>query len=161
LARAEDAQAEPGRQGDQPVEDVAREPSRSGVVLVGRVLRHRCPSGIGPVLSTESTALGRTIAPSQTVVKSDVLDSEHRSRRCCLVMAVGSASRNARALARAELVRQIKRVARQQLTEVGAAALSIRAVTRELGMVSSAIYRYFPSRDDLLTTLIIETYDTV
>jgi AcrR family transcriptional regulator len=76
-------------------------------------------------------------------------------------MTVGPASRNARALARAELVREIKRVARHQLTEAGAAALSIRAVTRELGMVSSAIYRYFPSRDDLLTALIIDTYDAV
>jgi len=42
---------------------------------------------------------------------------------------------------------------------VGAAALSLRAVAREVGMVSSAVYRYFPSRDDLLTRLIIDGYD--
>jgi AcrR family transcriptional regulator len=42
---------------------------------------------------------------------------------------------------------------------VGAAALSLRAVARDVGMVSSAVYRYFPSRDDLLTRLIIEGYD--
>ena len=41
----------------------------------------------------------------------------------------------------------------------GAAALSLRAIARDLGMVSSAIYRYFPSRDDLLTALIIDSYD--
>ncbi|MEY4224482.1 MAG: hypothetical protein RIS33_1416, partial [Actinomycetota bacterium] len=41
----------------------------------------------------------------------------------------------------------------------GAAGLSLRAVARDLGMVSSAVYRYFPSRDDLLTALIIDAYD--
>ena len=42
---------------------------------------------------------------------------------------------------------------------MGAAALSLRAVAREVGMVSSAVYRYFPSRDELLTRLIIDGYD--
>ena len=40
----------------------------------------------------------------------------------------------------------------------GSAGLSLRAVARELGLASSALYRYFPSRDDLLTTLIVEAY---
>jgi len=34
-------------------------------------------------------------------------------------------------------------------------------VARELGMVSSAIYRYFPSRDELLTALLVDAYDAV
>ncbi|WP_018334740.1 TetR/AcrR family transcriptional regulator [Actinomycetospora chiangmaiensis] len=62
---------------------------------------------------------------------------------------------------RAETTERILAAARAQLAEVGAAALSLRAVTREVGMVSSAVYRYFPSRDDLLTALIIEAYDAV
>lgn len=62
---------------------------------------------------------------------------------------------------RAELTDEIKRVARSQLAEVGPAALSLRAVAREVGMVSSAVYRYFPSRDDLLTALIVDAYDAV
>ena len=45
--------------------------------------------------------------------------------------------------------------------ERGAAGLSLRAVARDLGMASSAIYRYFPSRDALLTALIIESYDAL
>ena len=49
--------------------------------------------------------------------------------------------------------------ARRQLAEVGAAGLSLREVAREIGMVSSAIYRYVDSRDDLLTRLIVEAYD--
>ena len=32
-------------------------------------------------------------------------------------------------------------------------------IARDVGMVSSAVYRYFPSRDDLLTALIVEAYD--
>ena len=56
---------------------------------------------------------------------------------------------SARERVRAELTAEITDAARRQLAEVGAAALSLRAVAREVGMVSSAVYRYFPSRDDL------------
>ena len=69
-----------------------------------------------------------------------------------------NAPRTARERARAELTREIVDAARRQLSEVGAAGLSLRAVSRELGMVSSALHRYFPTRDDLLTALIIEGY---
>ena len=72
-----------------------------------------------------------------------------------------AAPTTARARARVELTREIKATARRQLCEVGAAGLSLRAVARELGMVSSAIYRYFPSRDELLTALIVDAYDAV
>lgn len=67
----------------------------------------------------------------------------------------------ARARVRAELTREIADVARRHLATDGAAALSLRAVARELGMASSAVYRYFPSRDDLLTTLIVDAYDAI
>jgi AcrR family transcriptional regulator len=62
---------------------------------------------------------------------------------------------------RAELTEEIKAVARRHVAEQGSAALSLRAVAREVGMVSSAVYRYFPSRDDLLTALIVDAYDAV
>lgn len=61
--------------------------------------------------------------------------------------------------ARTELTAQIKRTARKHLARDGASGLSLRAVARDLDMVSSAVYRYFPSRDDLLTALIIDAYD--
>ncbi|WP_436770799.1 TetR/AcrR family transcriptional regulator [Yinghuangia sp. YIM S09857] len=70
-----------------------------------------------------------------------------------------NASRTARDRARAELTREITEEARRQVASEGAQRLSLRAVARELGMVSSALYRYFPSRDDLLTRLIIDAYD--
>ncbi|MFI6023992.1 TetR/AcrR family transcriptional regulator [Amycolatopsis magusensis] len=71
------------------------------------------------------------------------------------------ATRTARDRARAELTTEIKEEARRQLGEAGGGGLSLRAVARELGMVSSALYRYFPSRDHLLTALIIDAYDAI
>ena len=70
-----------------------------------------------------------------------------------------TAPRTARERARIEITRAIQETGRKHLAEVGPAALSLRAIARDVGMVSSAVYRYFPSRDDLLTALIIEAYD--
>ncbi len=67
--------------------------------------------------------------------------------------------RLSRAENRAEQTRAILARARAQLAEVGPAALSVRQIARDVGLVSSAVYRYFPSRDDLLTALIVEAYD--
>jgi len=75
--------------------------------------------------------------------------------------AMNSASRTARERARAELTREIKEEARRQLAAHGAQGLSLRSVARQLGMVSSALYRYFASRDELLTALIIDAYDAL
>lgn len=72
-----------------------------------------------------------------------------------------NAGRTARERARIELARQIKDNARAQLGKSGAHSLSLRAIARDMGMVSSALYRYFPSRDDLLTALIIDAYNAV
>lgn len=68
---------------------------------------------------------------------------------------------SARARVRAELVGEIKQAARHQLAEHGSAELSLRAVARELGMVSSAVYRYFPSRDELLAALVADAHDAL
>ena len=65
-----------------------------------------------------------------------------------------------RARVRAEMTEEIKAVARRHLATDGA-NLSLRAVARDIGMASSAVYRYFASRDELLTALIIEAYDAV
>ena len=35
----------------------------------------------------------------------------------------------------------------------------MRAVAREAGLVSSAVYRYYPTREALLTAMIIESYE--
>lgn len=52
----------------------------------------------------------------------------------------------------------IVRLGRRHLATQGAAALSLRAVARDLGVVSSAVYRYVESRDELLTLLLIDAF---
>jgi AcrR family transcriptional regulator len=69
----------------------------------------------------------------------------------------GRATISPRARARAETTEQIKQIARRHLAEDGP-NLSLRAVARDLGVVSSAVYRYFASRDELLTALIVDGY---
>ncbi len=51
--------------------------------------------------------------------------------------------------------------ARARLAANGAAALSLREVARDVGLVSSAVYRYVASRDELLTLLIVEAFDSL
>lgn len=76
-------------------------------------------------------------------------------------MAPTRTPRTIRAQARAELTAEIKAAAGRELAQAGAASLSLRAVARSLDMVPSALYRYFASRDHLLTALIIDAYMAV
>ncbi len=69
-----------------------------------------------------------------------------------------AAMSSSRAERRREVTERILEIGRRHLAEYGAAALSLRAVTRELGMVSSAVYRYVESRDELLTLLLVDAY---
>ena len=60
-----------------------------------------------------------------------------------------------------EITAEILTAARRHLASEGAPSLSLRAIARELGMTSSAIYRYVASRDDLLTWLIVDAYNSL
>ncbi|GBE67203.1 putative HTH-type transcriptional regulator [Mycobacterium sp. MFM001] len=51
---------------------------------------------------------------------------------------------------------QIIELGRRHLVDHGAAGLSLRAIARDLGMVSSAVYRYVSSREQLLTMLLTD-----
>jgi AcrR family transcriptional regulator len=59
---------------------------------------------------------------------------------------------------REKIEAQIIELGRRHLVTEGASGLSLRAIARDLGMVSSAVYRYVASRDDLLTLLLVEAY---
>jgi AcrR family transcriptional regulator len=59
---------------------------------------------------------------------------------------------------RAETSQEIKTIALKLMTSGGPDAISLRAIAREMGMTAGAIYGYFPTRDDLITTLISELY---
>jgi AcrR family transcriptional regulator len=55
----------------------------------------------------------------------------------------------------------IKSTAWKQIAELGAPTLSLRAIARELGITAPAIYNYFPSRDELVTALIVDAYNSL
>ncbi len=86
------------------------------------------------------------------VWQDDGMDSEGKTP---------SVPRTARERARSEITREILAAARRHLATDGAPALSLRAIARDLGMASSAVYRYVASRDELLTILIIAAYDSL
>jgi AcrR family transcriptional regulator len=64
-----------------------------------------------------------------------------------------------RAEARTAQIATIKKVSRVLIASNGVSGLSLREVAREMGVVSSALYRYFATRDDLLTALIFDAYN--
>jgi AcrR family transcriptional regulator len=43
----------------------------------------------------------------------------------------------------------------------GPGAVSLRAIAREIGTASSALFRYFPSHNDLITALVVDAYDSL
>ncbi|WP_067824480.1 TetR/AcrR family transcriptional regulator [Nocardia inohanensis] len=59
---------------------------------------------------------------------------------------------------RAQMQAEIKQVAWDQIATAGASALSLNAIAKQVGMSGPALYRYFPSRDDLITDLIRDAY---
>jgi AcrR family transcriptional regulator len=67
--------------------------------------------------------------------------------------------RPTRAQARVLQIERIKSTSRRLMAEKGASGLSLREVAREMEVVSSALYRYFATRDDLLTALIVDAYN--
>jgi AcrR family transcriptional regulator len=68
---------------------------------------------------------------------------------------------NRRSRLRAAMVDDIKAVARRQLAEQGPGAVSLRGIAREIGIASSALFRYFPSYNELITALVIDAYDSL
>src|SRR5690606_41261076 len=72
-----------------------------------------------------------------------------------------NAAPTSRALARERTMARIVELGNAQLAESGVAGLSVREIARGLGMVSSAVYRYVASRDELLTLLIVDAHDAL
>lgn len=59
---------------------------------------------------------------------------------------------------RAETVADIKAAALDRVATQGYEAMSLRAVARDVGVSVQALYHYFPSRDALVTNLIVDCY---
>ncbi|MEU3621285.1 TetR family transcriptional regulator [Amycolatopsis coloradensis] len=67
-------------------------------------------------------------------------------------------AKNSRERYRAQVCTEIKRYAWEQLATAGVSALSLNAIAKHVGMSGPALYRYFASRDDLITDLIRDAY---
>jgi AcrR family transcriptional regulator len=66
-----------------------------------------------------------------------------------------------RARVRQATVEEIKAVARAQMAAEGTAGVTLRAIARDMGMTAPALYRYFGSRDELVTALVTDAYDAL
>jgi AcrR family transcriptional regulator len=69
-----------------------------------------------------------------------------------------SERRNPRQRFRAQIRDEIKEVALRQLASSGPGGVSVNAIGKELGVSGPALYRYFSSRDELLTELVVDAY---
>ncbi|GGV09935.1 TetR/AcrR family transcriptional regulator [Streptomyces spectabilis] len=59
---------------------------------------------------------------------------------------------------RAQVRAEVKEHAWEQIATAGASALSLNAIAKQMGMSGPALYRYFASRDELITELIRDAY---
>ncbi|WP_225826522.1 TetR/AcrR family transcriptional regulator [Streptomyces naphthomycinicus] len=59
---------------------------------------------------------------------------------------------------RAQVRAEIKERAWEQIATAGVPALSLNAVAKSMGLSGPALYRYYASRDDLLTELVRDAY---
>ncbi|WP_214411306.1 TetR/AcrR family transcriptional regulator [Sphaerisporangium fuscum] len=59
---------------------------------------------------------------------------------------------------RAQVRAEIKELAWQQIATAGASTLSLNAIAKRMGMSGPALYRYYASRDELITELIRDAY---
>ena len=53
---------------------------------------------------------------------------------------------------------EIRATAWKQIGEMGAAALSLRGIAREMGVTAPALYRYYRDRDALVTALLMDAF---
>ncbi|MFS8103154.1 TetR/AcrR family transcriptional regulator [Lentzea alba] len=65
---------------------------------------------------------------------------------------------NPRERYRVQVRDEVKRHAWGQIATAGVTALSLNAIAKEMGMSGPALYRYFASRDELITALIRDAY---
>lgn len=71
---------------------------------------------------------------------------------------MGDAVRSPRERYREQVRDEVKAHAWSQVATTGAAALSLNAIAKLMGISGPALYRYFRNRDDLITELVLDAY---
>lgn len=56
---------------------------------------------------------------------------------------------------------EVKRHAWEQIATAGVTALSLNAIAKQMGVSGPALYRYFANRDELITALIRDAYQSL
>jgi AcrR family transcriptional regulator len=74
-------------------------------------------------------------------------------------MDMATATPNRRARLRTATSAEIKDTGRRLLVTGGPAAVSLRAIAREMGMTAPAIYRYFTSLDALVLAIVTDLFE--
>src|ERR1700712_1105148 len=55
----------------------------------------------------------------------------------------------------------IRRIGYEQIAAGGPTALSLNGIAKAMGMSGPALYRYFSTRDELLITLVTESFEAL
>ncbi|HET6856779.1 MAG TPA: TetR/AcrR family transcriptional regulator [Streptomyces sp.] len=62
---------------------------------------------------------------------------------------------------RAQVRAEIKERAWEQIAAAGASALSLNAIAKQMGVSGPALYRYYAGRDELITELVRDAYQSL
>ena len=71
---------------------------------------------------------------------------------------MGDVAESPRKRYREQVRDEIKAHAWTQVATTGAAALSLNAIARQMGISGPALYRYFRNRDEVITELVLDAY---
>ncbi|MGR4878050.1 TetR/AcrR family transcriptional regulator [Streptomyces sp. LARHCF249] len=74
---------------------------------------------------------------------------------------MGEATTTPRERYRQQVRAEIKERAWEQIAVAGASAVSLNAIAKHMGLSGAALYRYFTSRDELVTELVRDAYQSL
>ncbi|MFD7260097.1 TetR/AcrR family transcriptional regulator [Streptomyces sp. NPDC059874] len=74
---------------------------------------------------------------------------------------MGEATTTPRERYRRQVRAEIKERAWEQIAVAGASAVSLNAIAKHMGLSGAALYRYFTSRDELVTELVRDAYQSL
>src|SRR5271163_2492689 len=114
--------------------------------------------GVGLVVTHRHVASFREVKLESTALITNDHDTPGTEKQEHCSLSCQDRQMAKRRDSRERIEAQIIELGRRHLVEHGATGLSLRAIARDLGMVSSAVYRYVSSRDELLTLLLVDAY---
>ncbi|MET9855569.1 TetR/AcrR family transcriptional regulator [Streptomyces sp. NPDC006450] len=74
---------------------------------------------------------------------------------------MGEATTTPRERYRQQVRAEIKERAWEQIAAAGASAVSLNAIAKHMGLSGAALYRYFTNRDELVTELVRDAYQSL